>query len=108
MICPNCKTENELSWKRYASAPFSRFTCIECTTRFKLKRPFYYWLLPLALTAGILVGGVAIIYYMVGTCDYGAYAKPAVIALTVSLTLLFIVIDKRWEKSFETIATKII
>ena len=104
MVCPNCKNEIELTWKRYATAPFSMFHCGECSTKFKFKRPLYYWLLPLAVTAGMLGGGVGIIYYMSGTCGYGAYAKPAVILLTATLSGLFIIIDKRWEKSFETVA----
>jgi len=45
MKCPNCKIDIELTWARYAKSPFGRFVCPECSTKFKFKRPFiwYVW-----------------------------------------------------------------
>ena len=53
MNCPNCKIEIELSWKRYAKSPFSRYRCPECSTKFKFRRPltYYIWILFTFLSA---------------------------------------------------------
>ncbi len=99
MICPNCHTQIELTWKRYITSPLSRFICAACSTKFKLKRPFYYWFLPLALYIGILGGGIVLI-------NYSAYGTFALIILTIILSILFLAIDKNWENNLETIEIK--
>ena len=103
MKCPECYEENVLTWRRYFASPFSRFRCSACNTRFKLKRPIWYWLLPLGLWSTILIGGLAIIYFIAGHCDYGIYSKPSLVALTVGSILLYAVIDKYVENGFSTI-----
>jgi hypothetical protein len=102
MICPNCHTEIELTWKRYVASPLSRFDCTECSTRFKLVRPIYYWLLPLALLISTFGGGVAVINLLIG--DFSGYITFALILLIVILSSLFLVVDKNWENKLETVA----
>lgn len=96
MICPNCHAEIELTWKRYVTSPLSRFVCAECSTKFKLKRPLYYWLLPPALFIGIFGGGITLVY-----C--GGYSIFALTLLTLMLSILFFMIDKNLENKLETI-----
>ena len=85
------------------SAPFSRFRCNECSTKFKLKRPLWYWLLPLALWATIFIGGLAIIYFMAGHCDYRDYVKPSVVMLTALSIFTYALIDRHIENGFSTV-----
>ena len=103
MICPHCSVENKLTWARYMSAPFSRFCCKACSLKFKLKRPLWYWLIPVALWATIFSGGVGIIYFMVEHSDYGVYAKPSVVVLISISMLVYVLIDKHIESGFSTI-----
>ena len=103
MNCPECGMRIELNWRRYALAPFGRFRCPSCSTKFKFIRPLWYWLLPLAQCIVILLGGIGIISHMVGDPTWGQYAKPSVIVLTVGTIIIFLVIDKSIEKRFETV-----
>lgn len=103
MKCPECNTEMDLTWRRYASSPFSRFRCPSCSIKFKFKRPLWYWLLPLGQCMIILLGGVGIIDNMAGDPSLGVYAKPAVVALVLASFIVYVVIDKHVEKSFETV-----
>ena len=103
MKCPECNLKIELIWRRYALAPFSRFRCPSCDTKFKFKRPIWYCLLPATQCAIIFLGGIGIINYMAGDSNIGMYAKPSVIALTLTTIFLYLVIDKSIEKNFETV-----
>jgi hypothetical protein len=58
---------------------------------------------PLTQSVIILLGGVGMISYMVGDPSWGSYGKPAIIALTGSTIIVFLVIDKCIEKKFETV-----
>ena len=102
MKCPECNKQIELTWRRYLSAPFSRFHCPSCSTKFKFKRPLWYWLLPIMQCAVILLGGIGIINYMVGNPSLGHYAKPAVVILVIAVITVSLVIDKNLENNFET------
>jgi hypothetical protein len=68
-----------------------------------LKRPLWYWLLPITQGVITFLGGVVIIAYMAGDPGLGKYAIPAVIALTISIIIVFMVIDKAVDKKFETV-----
>lgn len=103
MNCPECDLKIELTWRRYASAPFSRFRCPNCSVEFKFKRPLWYWLLPLAQCIFMFLGGIGVITFMVDEPSWGQYAKPAVVLLTIFSIILFLVIDKTIEKRFETV-----
>lgn len=103
MKCPECNMQIDLTWRRYASAPFSRFHCPSCSTKFKFNRPLWYWLLPVSQCSVILLGGVGIINYMVGDPILGPYAKPSVFILITATMMVSLVIDKNLEKSFETV-----
>ena len=43
MKCPNCKIDIDLTWARYARSPFGRYVCPQCSTKFRFKKPFIYY-----------------------------------------------------------------
>ena len=59
--CPSCHHANELTWPRYARAPFGRHTCEKCGQRFKLKATVAYF-----LTLLVVSGLCGVVAYVVG------------------------------------------
>ena len=95
MICPECESEMELTWRRYISAPFGRYRCSNCSAKFKFRNPLWFsLLLPIAQVVFLLLGGYVIIFYMAGDPVLGVYAKPAVIVLVLTSIIFFCIIDK--------------
>jgi len=104
MNCPECDIEMELSWKRYLSAPFGRYKCPECSSKFKFNQPLWLkLLLPIIQCAFILSCGALIIKYMVGDCTLGSYAKPMVVFVSLLSIVLFCTADKYLKRLYETV-----
>jgi hypothetical protein len=61
MICPNCNTKNELTWKKYLLSPFGRYTCENCQAKFRLAHSFRYYLCIVVLwcVSGVLAFALA-------------------------------------------------
>jgi len=97
MECPNCKTEIELSWERYAKSPLSRFVCPECATRFKFKRPFIWYAWFLAWT----VAYFAMVFLAASDSGMESIWLKYVI-ITIIMAPIYIVIDRKLESGFET------
>ena len=57
MVCPNCKHEQELTWKKYFS--FKKYLCQKCKCRYKVLFNFFHLLEMMALTT--FTGSIIII-----------------------------------------------
>lgn len=97
MKCPNCKIDIELSWARYFKSAFSRFVCPGCSTRFKFKRPFkwYLWYFSWVVSYFITIGLVA----MYGDINF-IWLNFAIVSSI--LMAIYFVVDRRMESNFET------
>ena len=55
MNCPNCNIEIDFTWSRYFKCtPFVAQSCPDCSTKFKFKRPFTYYVWQLYTFLGFL------------------------------------------------------
>jgi len=108
MICPNCDEEIELTWRRYAKAPFGKHKCPSCSSRFKLKRPWYYWLIPVSVWPLTFLVGVKIILFMHGNCELEKYIGPVVTALIITVAAVLLIIDRKIENNMGTKVAKTI
>lgn len=96
MICPHCKHDSELTWKRYWSAPFGRHQCPECLGQFQLR----FSIGQIASRAGIALPGAAIAV-IIHTRTEGWLIPAVFYAAYCCLIMLPLdrVIDDRWRKA---------
>lgn len=96
MLCPHCKHDADLTWKRYWSAPLGRHRCPACLGQFQLE----YSIGQFASRFGIALPG-ALIAVAIHTRTQG-WLIPALFYLAYSCLIglpLDRVIDDRWRKA---------
>ncbi len=97
MKCPNCKINVELTWLRYFKNPFARFYCPECSSKFKVVRPFSFYVF-VAITTIIYLGAVISIFIIKGTEDlWQNFAIVSIIYFVV-----YISIEKKLKSNYAT------
>lgn len=86
MICPNCKSENELTWKRYVSSPLGRHICDQCQSKFRMIHSIKYHLCILGIwcVSGVPAFAIAIYY---GASFSVAFALYWIVGLSVGFPL---------------------
>ena len=98
MECPSCNNSVELTWKKYVSNPFSRFTCEICAAKYKFSRPvtwyiwFVLWLVGYSFTFDVSLELIGYTYF------WEVFSGVSVIMFT-----LYFSIDRMLESKYNTV-----
>jgi len=97
MKCPSCNFDIEFTWKVYFLNPFGRFTCPNCSFKFKFDRPVKYYLWQIASMGFYFLLLLMLIAFLGPERTLLSY----VIASSIYLACYFS-IDKRIESKYGT------
>ena len=56
LVCPHCQTAFPITWRRYWSAPWGNYRCLECR-QISYATANFWWVWPI-LTVAITLGGI--------------------------------------------------
>jgi hypothetical protein len=97
MNCPGCNKSIELTWKRYLQNPFCRFSCQDCSAKFKFKRPISWYIWYVSWVSSYL----GLILLSINKFNF-TYIWEIYFGVTIFMITVYAIIDKRMESSYET------